>query len=371
MCDIVISLFTFIVLSCTSVYAEIKNCTDCIAYKSCDAAVEPIEKNDPAIDTQLNNAFCGFESGRPMVCCSELTELGYAADNHPNLRLLPDNCGVGGEDYGFRLAGGLYEYPWMVLISYLSRFSNSEEDSTFNCGGSLINERYVMTAAHCVSGGARRRLLSVRVGEYDVDTTTDCVGDPPKCESYVQDIGIEEVFVKVIDAHQDKYPYDNSIGLIRLKTPVNLFLKNAGTVCLPVTRYLRTRDLVNLGATVTHWRVSRDGYYAFSKMLYADVKIRDAEYCKEQYNKYTITLKTNYTDDDVHNKICASYPDGADTCPVAGSPLMVQSLFGDRDRFVQYGVQSYGPKGCGKLSLPEIYTDVTKYMTWILDTIRP
>ncbi|XP_061721275.1 CLIP domain-containing serine protease B4-like [Cydia pomonella] len=291
---------------------------------------------------------------------------GIDVDGHPNLRLLPDNCGVGGEDIGQRLAGafpvpGLYEYPWMVLISYKTR--NPEQGRSFNCGGSLINERYVITTANCLSASVRRRLLGVRVGDYDVDMTTDCVGDPPRCESHVQDIRIEEVHT-----HPDHQAFKNDIGLIRLKTPVNLFLKNAGTVCLPVTRYLRTRDIDNLDATVTHWRYSEDGY-AISKMLYADVTINNAQHCKEQY--YKNATKINYTEDNMLNKICASYPDGSDTCPVAGSPLMVQSLFGDRDRFVQYGVQSHGPIGCGILSRPEIYTDVTKYMTWILDTIRP
>ncbi|XP_063628193.1 CLIP domain-containing serine protease B4-like [Cydia splendana] len=369
MCDTVTSLFLFIVLSCTPAYTETKNCTDCIPYKSCDAAVEAIKKNDPAIDTQLTNAFCGFEAGRPMVCCSDLTglrQLEHSADNHPNLSLLPDDCGVGGEDFADRLAGafpvpGLYEYPWMVLIGYKS--SKPEEGPQFNCGGTLINDRYVLTAAHCIFSRGRSKLLSVRIGEYDVDTTTDCIGD--KCESYVQDIDIEEGI-----AHPEKklvYPIKNDIGLIRLNDTVN-FSKNAGTICLPVTRYLRTQDIDNLSATVSHWRYSEGGY-AFSKMLYADVKINNAQQCKEQYDK--ITTNKNAREDNMLNKICGSYPSGSDTCPVAGSPMMVQSLFGDRYRFVQYGVASYGPSHCGTLSLPEIYTDVTKYMMWILDTIRP
>ena len=54
-------------------------------------------------------------------------------------------CGV--PNRGNRVVGGrparINEYPWTVALTYRGRFY---------CGGSLINDRYVLTAAHCING---------------------------------------------------------------------------------------------------------------------------------------------------------------------------------------------------------------------------
>jgi len=55
--------------------------------------------------------------------------------------------GCGERNDGSRIVGGeptdMNEFPWMVRLSYFNRFY---------CGGMLINDRYVLTAAHCVKG---------------------------------------------------------------------------------------------------------------------------------------------------------------------------------------------------------------------------
>lgn len=52
-----------------------------------------------------------------------------------------------------RIVGGheteVNQYPWMAMLTYGNRFY---------CGASLINDRYVMTAAHCVSGFNKDRI---------------------------------------------------------------------------------------------------------------------------------------------------------------------------------------------------------------------
>ncbi|XP_073993114.1 trypsin-7-like isoform X2 [Rhodnius prolixus] len=81
-------------------------------------------------------------------------------------RLRTCDCVCGERNEASRIVGGVTtesnEFPWMVRLSYFNRFY---------CGGMLINDKYVLTAAHCVRG-LMWFMIKVTLGEHNRCTTS-------------------------------------------------------------------------------------------------------------------------------------------------------------------------------------------------------
>ena len=102
------------------------------------------------------------------------------------------------------------EFPWMAQILY-----NSKKEIL--CTGSLINYRYVLTAAHCIVLKSPAP-VAVRLGDFNITSETDCIGSFSKqCSDPVMDFDIEEM---VANPGYVRWSPDSDIGLIRLSTNV-------------------------------------------------------------------------------------------------------------------------------------------------------
>lgn len=94
-----------------------------------------------------------------------------------------------------------FEFSHMAAIGWLRWIDFSV---TWNCGGSLITENYVMSAAHCLSLEGRPPNV-VRLGDIDLNSPFD--------DAFVQQFGVQNVIL------HPNYDYDsnqNDIGLIQL-----------------------------------------------------------------------------------------------------------------------------------------------------------
>ncbi|SPP80073.1 blast:Serine protease easter [Drosophila guanche] len=142
---------------------------------------------------------------------------------------LLNECGkqVTNRIYGGEIAE-LDEYPWLALLVY-----NSND---YGCSGALIDDRHILTAAHCVQGeGVRQRrgLKHVRLGEFNVKTEPDCIEEPNylSCADAALDIGFERIHVHPEYKEYSNYKF-NDIAIIRLKHPVS-FTHFVMPICLP------------------------------------------------------------------------------------------------------------------------------------------
>lgn len=342
---------------CTTPDNEVGRCisiTDCDYLKNQFTHI-PKPLNNVNINV-LQTYHCGYNTATLKVCCPQNTiphQLESQSPNRfgspvqPNLHLINQfNCGG--------KVQSLSQYPWMALIAY----EDNDGTQKFRCGGSLINENYILTAAQCITNLKSYKLAGVRLGEYDLRTEIDCYSTRG-CAPPIQDFSISHVIPHPLF---NPNTIENDIGLLRLNRPANLH-ETVKPICLS-TNQTYTNSLPGQKGIVTGWGTTESGLTS-SQLLKISLPILTRNECQTRYNQKRTGMLIADT------QMCAGGVPGKDSCAGdGGSPLGALNAEGI---FVQHGIVSFGSRFCGieNMMLPGVYTKVTNYLDWILANIRP
>ena len=198
------------------------------------------------------------------------------------------------------------KYPWAFRLLNVSGGTQ--------CGASLVNDRWLLTAAHCLTPDA-----TVIVYRQNASRTVD--------------------FISIHPLYDDRCTL-NDIALVRVSEPFSIDGDDdPKPVCLPVDDY----DLTRVPMTAIGW--GSTGTAGFSERL-REAVVYELSYCN-------VTTKPE-------SQICTEGLAGErQSLGDSGSSLTIS--VGGTDVIV--GVSSYGPR-------PVVSTRVYPYLDWIIETIN-
>ncbi|KAM3836525.1 enteropeptidase [Vipera latastei] len=224
-------------------------------------------------------------------------------------------------------------WPWIVSLYFNYRPT---------CGASLINNEWLLSAAHCVYG---RNLKPSRwKAVLGLHTNLNL--------SYPQTVS-REIDQIIINPHYNKRTKDSDIALMHLQFRVN-YTDYIQPICFPEKN---KQFLPGTKCSIAGWGKTTQEDSISSILQEAEVPLITHQKCKELMPEYNIT----------ENMICAGYDEGGiDSCQGdSGGPLMCQ----ENKQWFLAGVTSFGYK-CALPNRPGIYVNVFKFVDWIKRTIN-
>ncbi|MGR5236489.1 S1 family serine peptidase [Vibrio alfacsensis] len=210
------------------------------------------------------------------------------------------------------------------------------------CGGSIVNDRYIMTAAHCVAP-------DVFTDEWSINDLRVLVKNPTMDNVYLE----EFKDVRTITIHPD---YDgrnlwiNDIAILELTHPIT---DNVKSISLPQDfgdySDQSVYQIFGLGQTSTRDEIGPN------YLRWAEVQPLTDTQCASLVSGYHAqeSICANGFPDRDYTGVC-----GGDS----GGPLTYQD---NNEEYQQIGIVSYGSFDCESPSVPSVFTEILNYTSWI------
>lgn len=241
------------------------------------------------------------------------------------------------------------EFPWHAAL-----FHEEDGNFTYCCGGSLINDRFVLTAEHCVINSNNGFTLTVgrlkvKLGVHELGTDDGCV----------QEVPVKKLYVHGQYALGD---YKHDIALVELAKRV-VYTKRVLPVCVDIS------DTEEPSFYRQYGKVAGWGYTEYDSV---SNWLRMSEL---PFVNYTHCLGSNpavFSNTIYEGMFCAGYANGTSVCNGdSGGGLVSYS----RDRWIVRGIVSFTALREGTHTLCDSqefagFTKVRYYRDWLKKIIR-
>lgn len=311
-------------------------------------------------DTGLRDDEDGFASGQMLTLSSAPRPAGAASGRGAATpRRAAADQGAAGEDVPYAFGGrpvAASAVPWQAQIFNPGRAPNPESPypewmRQHYCGGVLIADDWVLTAAHCIDQARVALGFRVRLGAQDISA-----GD-----------GLVYRIVRVIRHSQydpgNKDParppnmYANDIALLRI-APDGTPQRRDPRLIRPIA--LNRAPLPDgVPVSATGWGAVGEGTTKANSAVILRVDLR-------LMGQRTCETRPDRGGGKVHGRVfCAASPTQSTCGGDSGGPVVLTN-----GAPVLAGLVSWGSSRCGGDGRPSVYTRVDQYLGWIEQAMR-